>query len=98
MMSAYFFFDNLKVNDPSKLDEYVQKVAPIVEKFGGKYRGVGGCATIFEGGWEPVYPVIIEFENAEKARAWYESDDYQPLKALRQFAVECNAVLIDGTQ
>ncbi len=97
-MSSYFFFDNLNVKEPEKLDEYVQKVAPIVEKFGGKYRIVGGRSTIFEGGWQPVYPVIIKFENAEKARAWYESDDYQPLRALRQSAVECNAVLIDDSQ
>lgn len=97
-MSAYFFFENLKVNDPETLDEYVQKVAPVVEKFGGKYRVVGGRTTIFEGRWEPVYPVIIEFESVEKACAWYESDDYHPLKALRQSAVECNAVLIDGSQ
>lgn len=95
-MSAYFLFDNLSVSDPEKLDEYREKVGPVVEKFGGRYRAVGGPATIFEGDWAPTYPIIIEFDNAEKARAWYDSDDYRDLKTLRQSAVTCNSVLIDG--
>jgi uncharacterized protein (DUF1330 family) len=27
--------------------------------------------------------VLIEFPDAESARAWYESPEYQPLKAIR---------------
>ena len=96
-MSAYFLFDNLEVLDAEKLETYVTTVAPIVEKYGGRYRTIGGPATVFEGDWRPTYPVIIEFDSADQARAWYQSDDYQPLKALRQSAVRCNAVLIEGT-
>ena len=95
-MSAFFFFDNLKVRDPAKLETYVREVAPIVEKFGGRYRAVGGATTVLEGDWSPVYPVIIEFDSAEQARDWYGSEDYRPLKALRQEAVDCNGVLIEG--
>ncbi|MDJ0788293.1 MAG: DUF1330 domain-containing protein [Myxococcota bacterium] len=95
-MSAFFLFDNLEVTDPQKLDEYVQAVRPVVEEFGGRYRVVGGCATTLEGDWGPAYPVMIEFEGVEQARAWYDSDAYRELKALRQSAVKCNAVLIEG--
>jgi len=95
-MTAFFFFDNLEAIDPGKLDAYVRQVGPVVEKFGGRYRVLGGPATVFEGDWSPAYPVIIEFDSAERARAWYESDDYRDLKALRQSAVKCNGVLIEG--
>ncbi len=95
-MSAFFFFDNLEVTDPAALETYKNSVGPVVAKYGGRYRVLGGAMTAFEGSWQPRYPVIIEFDDADKARAWYNSEDYSALKALRQSAVVCNAVLIEG--
>ena len=95
-MSAYFLFDNLKVTDPAKLEQYKEEVAPVVERFGGRYKTVGGPIEIYEGDWRPAFPVIIEFDTADQAREWYGSADYKDLKALRQSAVRCNAVLIEG--
>ena len=40
-MSAYCLFDNVEVNNPSKLEEYKSKVLPIVEKYLGKYVVLG---------------------------------------------------------
>ena len=95
-MSAYFFFDVKETTDEAKMAEYRQKVFPVVEQFGGKYRVVGGEQHILEGDWKPDFPVIIEFEDVEKARRWYDSPEYKDLKALRFEAIRCNCVLIDG--
>ncbi len=95
-MSAFFFFDNVEVHDPEKLAEYAANVAPIVARYGGKYRIVGGNTKVLEGQWTPTYPVLIEFETLEQAEAWYRSDDYEPLKRLRQSAVTNTGVLIEG--
>ncbi len=95
-MSAFFLFDNLDVIDHRKLEEYSQRVGPVVERFGGRYRVLGGATTLFEGEWQPHYPVMIEFASAENAQAWYDSDEYRDLKALRQSAAVCNGVLIEG--
>ncbi len=95
-MSAFFLFDNVEVHDTDKLADYVEKVAPIVAKYGGGYRVVGGATKILEGQWSPTYPVIIEFESMEQAEAWYNSQEYGPMKWLRQSAVTCNGVLIEG--
>ena len=95
-MSAFFLFDNLEVHDPDKLAEYAEKVAPVVASYGGRYRVVGGTAKALEGEWAPTYPVIIEFDSLEQAQAWYRSEEYAPLKRLRQSAVTCNGVLIEG--
>ena len=96
-MSAFFLFDNAEVHDPDKLAEYAEKVAPLVARHGGRYRVVGGTARALEGPWEPTYPVLIEFDSVEQAEGWYYSEDYAPLKRLRQSAVTCNGVLIEGT-
>ncbi len=95
-MSAYFLFDLKEVIDEAKMAEYREKVFSVVERFGGKYRVIGGEQYVLEGDWRADFPVIIEFENLEKARAWYDAPEYQDLKALRLEATRGNGILIDG--
>ena len=93
-MSAYCFFDNLEVTEPAALETYRQRVVPIIEKFSGRYVVLGGPFEVKEGTWSPVFPVVLEFPDLATANAWYDSDDYRELKALRQSAVRCNAVFL----
>ena len=95
-MSAYFFFDVRHICDQQKLSEYRSQVFASVERFDGRYRVLGGSLERLEGDCAPNIPVLIEFPTADKARQWYESERYQPLKALRLEAAECRAVLLDG--
>jgi uncharacterized protein (DUF1330 family) len=95
-MSAYCLFQNLKVTNPSKMDEYVHRVKPITESFGGRYVVLGGDVQLKEGDWTPIGPVMIEFRSMQAANEWYNSTEYAPLKALRMAAGEFSAVFIDG--
>lgn len=95
-MAAYFFFDVREITDPEKAGEYRQKVFATVEQFGGRYLALGGPFEIVEGDWSPVIPVIIRFESMERAREWYASEAYRPLKALRLEATKSCAALIEG--
>ena len=80
-MAAYFLFDNVEVTDPAALARYLATaVAPEV------MEGDPGLTSV----------VLIEFPDADSARAWYESPAYRPLKALRHRAVRNTAVLIAG--
>lgn len=95
-MPAYCLFDNLEVIDAAKLEEYKSRVAPVVEKYGGRYVVLGGKVELMEGQWRPTFPVMIEFPNLDRARQWYFSDEYRELKELRLSAVKSNAVLLEG--
>ena len=54
-----------------------------IKKFGGKYKVRGGNFEVVEGEHKYTRNVIVEFESFEKAKAAYNSDDYQAaLKAL----------------
>jgi uncharacterized protein (DUF1330 family) len=95
-MPAYFLFDVREINDEPKMAEYRSKVFSVVERFGGKYRVVGGSQQSLEGDLKFSFPVLIEFDTFEKARQWYDAPEYQELKALRLAATKGDMVLIDG--
>jgi len=95
-MPAFCFFDILEVVDRPKLDEYRKRVQPTGERYGGRYRGIGGQCDVVEGNWRPVFPVVVEFPTMADARRWYDSDEDGQLKALRLDAVRSNGVIFEG--
>lgn len=95
-MPAYFLIDVQEITDEAKMAEYREKVFPVVEKFGGKYRVIGGEQHVLEGDWKATFPVLIEFETVEEARRWYDAPEYQELKQMRLAATKGTNVLIDG--
>ena len=96
-MTAYCLFDNLEVMDESALDEYRTKVADVVRAYGGDYVVVGGPFRVVEGDWSPTFPVMLTFPDLATANAWYDSEEYRDLKALRHGAVRNNAVFFDSS-
>lgn len=94
-MPAYCLFDNLKIDDYAKLEQYKIGVAPIVAQYGGRYVVLGGRVELMEGEWKPTFPVMIEFPTLERAKQWYNSAEYQSFKALRESAGTYNAVFLE---
>ena len=94
-MTGYAIF-NINVNNPENYKEYVEKVNPIVKKFGGEFLVRAGEFQIFDG--ETKFPriIILKFPTYEKALEWYNSDLYKPLKELRQKGSEGNIIIIKG--
>jgi uncharacterized protein (DUF1330 family) len=95
-MKGYCLFDNIQVNDLSRLEQYKKKAEPLVARYGGKYVVLGGQFRVVEGSWGPTFLVMIEFPSYEKANEWYFSEDYRALKELRLSAVESNAIIMEG--
>lgn len=61
--------------------EYAPKVAGTLEPYGGRFL-TSGKVIALEGD-VPQRFVIIAFDNAERARAWYDSSAYQQLVPIR---------------
>ncbi len=94
-MAAYVIADNF-VNDRSTFDQYRQVVGPTVLAHGGKYVIRGAPADCVEGEWPFQGLVVIEFEDHEKARAWYDSPKYSEIKHLRQDSADSILWIVDG--
>ena len=95
-MPAYVIADVREVRDQDALIEYRRRNTDAVAAHGGHFVVRGGAATVLEGDWDTRRMVVIEFPDAGAARAWWESDDYAPLKAMRREASDTNIVLVEG--
>lgn len=94
-MAAYIIADNA-VTDPEAYKEYARQAAPTIAKFGGRVIARDANAVVLDGDWDPQRVVVIEFDTAEQAKAWYESADYKGPKAIKRSASRVRTILVAG--
>jgi len=76
---------------------YMERVKPVVEKFGGKYLTRGGPMEVVETKlWNPTRMVLLQFPDKESALEWMNSEEYQPIKKLRQENSSGTLVILEG--
>ncbi len=94
-MSAYLIYD-VDVHDPAPYGEFMEKVIQVVEQYGGKYLVRGGRHEVLEGDWNPTRLVLFEFPDMDSARKIIASEEYAPLKKLRQACSTGHIVIVEG--
>ncbi len=94
-MSAYVVVQ-VRVTDPEQYGEYKRLVLPTVEAYGGRYLVRGGSIETLEGDWDPGRLVILEFPTSERAKAWWNSEEYRVPKGLRHSAANSRLLVADG--
>jgi uncharacterized protein (DUF1330 family) len=96
-VSAYFIV-NTKISDLSKrkqYDEYIVKVKPIAESFGGRYIVRSEQITALSDSWKPDRVIVIEFASKTQILAWLSSPQYKEVSSLRVNSVESEAIIIE---
>jgi len=93
---AAFFIAQYQVNDTSLYQEYSAGAGPTLAAHGAELVAYDVAAETIEGQPPGAQTVIIKFETAEKAKAWYNSDDYQAVVGKRLAATEGYAVISDS--
>lgn len=86
-----------EVTDRAAFQKYAEKVPETLAPFRGSFHFVvrGGKSQALEG-QPPKGIVVIAFDSAEKALAWYESPAYQAIKPIRQGASTSRMFLAEG--
>jgi len=95
-MSAYVVVQ-IAIEDPLAYEQYKVLAPPSIAAYGGRYVVRGGRSEVLEGGWQPPRLVILEFPTPAQARAWWNSPEYAPAKALRQRCAQTEMLLIEGS-
>ena len=95
-MPAGYVIAQLKITNSENYKEYVEKVTPLVKKFGGEFLVRAGEFQIFDG--ETKFPriIILKFPTYEKALEWYNSGEYKPIKQIRLDNSEGTNIIIKG--
>ena len=94
-MAAYVIAD-IDVHDADSYEEYKRIVPPSIAAHGGRYLVRGGEMSLLEGDWLPRRCVVLEFPSVEQAKAWWDSEAYQPAKELRRRCAKARMILVAG--
>lgn len=94
-MTAYVIAD-VEVLDKVAYEEYRQKVPATIAAYGGRYVARGGATEVLEGDWVPKRCVLLEFPSMAQLKAWWDSPEYVPLRAIRQRATRSKLIATEG--
>jgi uncharacterized protein (DUF1330 family) len=75
-MPAYIIAQ-INITDPQKYQEYAKLAGPASAKHGGRFLVRGGAKTELEGSIPFQRIVVTEFADAEAARRFHDSAEYQ---------------------
>jgi len=94
-MPAYVIVET-DITDPEQYEQYKAASPGAVASGGGRFVVRGGELAVLEGDWEPTRLVVLEFEDLEAAKRWYDSPEYQEAKKLRHGAASLRMVAVQG--
>ena len=94
-MSGYVIA-NINVKNSEAYKEYVGKVVPTVQKFGGEYLVRAGEYKVIDGEWKYPRTVVIKFPTYEKAVECHNSKEYKDGWSLAKNTTERNLQIIEG--
>ena len=94
-MAGYVIVD-IEVTDPVQYEDYKKLAAATVAAYDGRYVVRGGTAETLEGDWTPKRVVVLEFPTVERAKEWWDSEDYRPAKSMRHAAATSRMIVVEG--
>jgi uncharacterized protein (DUF1330 family) len=95
-MTAYVIVET-DVTDPEQYKQYMAASPGAVAAGGGRFLVRGGDLAVLEGDWQPSRLVVLEFDDLEAAKRWYDSQAYREARKLREGAAHFRAVAVQGT-
>jgi uncharacterized protein (DUF1330 family) len=94
-MTAYVIA-RVEVTNRERYGKYLELTPATIAKYEGRFIARVAETMSLEGPEEKRRVVILEFPSLEKARQWYNSDEYQAAKKVRARAAKAEFIAIDG--
>lgn len=95
-MTAYVIANIHTTVTGDALAEYRRQVGPTLDRYQGQFVIRGGKIDVVEGDWMPVHLSLIKFKNAERAREWLNSAEYQAILPLRTTSVKTDLIIVEN--
>ena len=90
---SYYMIAVLTKQDADLYQQYVQGAAGSLGGLKVKPLAVGVTPDLIEGETESNVAALLEFADEAEFRAWWESDEYNAIKHLRQKSCTTNLIL-----
>jgi uncharacterized protein (DUF1330 family) len=94
-MPAYLIVET-DITDPEQYEQYKAASPGAIAAAGGRFLVRGGEMAVLEGDWQPKRLVLVEFDDLETAKRFYESQEYRAAMKLREGAANLNMVAVEG--
>lgn len=86
------------IHDPETFARYVEGSIPVVLESGAEVLAATNNFAVDDGEWVRERIALLRFPSLAQAQAFYHSDAYAPLKALRLSASEADTILVEGNE
>jgi len=85
-----------RIENRDMLGEYIGKALPTIAANGGRVIGFDETPEVVEGEISHPRTVILEFDDREAFRRWYDSAEYQEVLPLRLESTPGTLIVVDG--
>jgi uncharacterized protein (DUF1330 family) len=94
-MAKAYLIAQIRVHDKEGYEKFKAMSGPAIAEYGGRVL-VRNPAPDYREGTSRGIAIVIEFENMDAARRFYESDAYAAARAVREKAAETDLMLVEG--
>ena len=94
-MPKGYVISRVDITNPDAYARYAAAATKAIADHGGGILARGGRFEALEGKAR-ARNVVLEFESYDAARRYYQSEQYQAARALREGAAEVEMVLVEG--
>ena len=84
----------ITIKDPEKLKNYISKVPSTMAPHGAKMLARGKVAKALNGEVAHQMEAVFEFPSEDAIDAWFNSDAYQAIVAIREEAAHMNILVL----
>jgi uncharacterized protein (DUF1330 family) len=94
-MGAYFVLQIEWVSAEAR-KSYIEQLGNMIEKRGGNFIVASTDYKVVEGSWRPGLFIVIRFPTMQDLSAWYDSEEYRPVRDLRLQNSRSDALITEG--
>jgi uncharacterized protein (DUF1330 family) len=96
MTRVAYMFIGIDIKDEAGMAGYVEGAPPILASYGGQILAIDNNAELLDGAYRRQRMVLLGFPSLERARTFWKSPEYQPMKELRERSSEQDCILIEA--
>ena len=96
LMPAYIISEVSEVVDGAAMERYRALAEVTIKQYGGRYLVRGGEWESLEGEWALERTIVVEFPSWERAKAWYQSQEYAAARDLSRIALKRKMLVVEG--